>query len=265
MDTIGSEVAIGDEHFYIINSTSTKLTLLSKYNLLVGSNYYANSQTCNKAGYNMSGYYCVPEYDTFDNTTVGYGLQSENAKGFECSQYEISDAEGDTVATYTSDSKISKFNSFTEDEKNDIAFISCAYKSYYIHQYIVPFSDSNYWSASSVYPKWVYNDNATIKTYVDNYEKLIEDNYSISISKARLINESELTALGCNVTSYTCVTNDVLSNNYIWLFDTTYWTGFAYDTSKVYAVQSTGDIAKRDYNANGYYGRGVRPVLEILK
>ena len=39
LETVGSEVAIGDEHFYIISSDSTSVTMLTKYNLYVGGSY----------------------------------------------------------------------------------------------------------------------------------------------------------------------------------------------------------------------------------
>ena len=39
IDEVGSEVAIGDEHFYVISSTDSTVTMLSKYNLYVGGVY----------------------------------------------------------------------------------------------------------------------------------------------------------------------------------------------------------------------------------
>ena len=36
LETVGSEVALGDEHFYIISNTNGKVTMLAKYNLEVG-------------------------------------------------------------------------------------------------------------------------------------------------------------------------------------------------------------------------------------
>jgi len=38
-DTVGSEVVIGDEHFYVISSDDTTVTMLAKYNLYVGGEY----------------------------------------------------------------------------------------------------------------------------------------------------------------------------------------------------------------------------------
>ncbi len=41
-DTVGSEVAIGDEHFYVISSTEDTVTMLAKYNLHVGNSVDEN-------------------------------------------------------------------------------------------------------------------------------------------------------------------------------------------------------------------------------
>ena len=45
IDEVGSEVAIGDEHFYVISSTDSTVTMLSKYNLYVGGEYDGSSWT----------------------------------------------------------------------------------------------------------------------------------------------------------------------------------------------------------------------------
>jgi len=66
--TVGDEVAIDTEHFYVISSDSTNTVLLAKYNLLVGDVY-------NKNGSNW-------EFTkTLTTSDAGYGLQSETAKG----------------------------------------------------------------------------------------------------------------------------------------------------------------------------------------
>ena len=39
INTVGSEIAIGDEHFYVISSDETNVNMLSKYNLHVGNQY----------------------------------------------------------------------------------------------------------------------------------------------------------------------------------------------------------------------------------
>ena len=42
-DTVGSEAVIGDEHFYVISSDDTTVTMLAKYNLHVGNTYDAEN------------------------------------------------------------------------------------------------------------------------------------------------------------------------------------------------------------------------------
>ena len=42
LETIGSEVAIGDEHFNIVSSNESEIKLLTKYNLYVGGKYQSN-------------------------------------------------------------------------------------------------------------------------------------------------------------------------------------------------------------------------------
>ena len=61
--TVGDEVAIGTEHFYVVFSDDKETYLLSKYNLLVGENCVGND--------------CHP----IDESEEGYGIQNEKARG----------------------------------------------------------------------------------------------------------------------------------------------------------------------------------------
>ena len=67
--TVGDEVAIDTEHFYVISSDETNTVLLAKYNLLVGDVYNKNGSTWTKT-------------KTLTTSDTGYGLQSETAKGW---------------------------------------------------------------------------------------------------------------------------------------------------------------------------------------
>ena len=68
--TDGDELAIEDEHFYVVSSDSTNTVLLAKYNLLVGEVY-------EKVG-NSDG---MARIKTLSQSDAGYGLQSSIAKG----------------------------------------------------------------------------------------------------------------------------------------------------------------------------------------
>ncbi len=67
--TVGDEISIAGEHFYVVSSDQNDTVLLAKYNLLVGDVYEEIESTWTKT-------------KTMDaSNTEGYGLQSETAKG----------------------------------------------------------------------------------------------------------------------------------------------------------------------------------------
>ena len=65
--SVGDEIAVDTEHFYVVSSDKDKTVLLAKYNLLVGANYSADATTVTKS---------------FTQSDEGYGMQNENAKGY---------------------------------------------------------------------------------------------------------------------------------------------------------------------------------------
>ena len=68
--TVGDEISIAGEHFYVVSSDQNDTLLLAKYNLLVGDVYEKIESTWTKT-------------KTMDaSNTEGYGLQSEIAKGY---------------------------------------------------------------------------------------------------------------------------------------------------------------------------------------
>ena len=69
--TVGDEIAIDTEHFYVISSDETNTVLLAKYNLLVGDVFNSSD--------GGSTWTFTKALTTSD---VGYGLQSETAKGY---------------------------------------------------------------------------------------------------------------------------------------------------------------------------------------
>lgn len=67
-DTVGSEVAIGDEHFYVISSTDDTVTMLAKYNLYVGNECGTALNSCTSYGEEATGIQ--------DSTMLGWGSTS---------------------------------------------------------------------------------------------------------------------------------------------------------------------------------------------
>ena len=128
---------------------------------------------------------------------------------------------------------------------------------------VLPFSSTDYWYNNGLkseygtsYPAYVYDDNASIKTYVDNYAEYLEE-LGLTIEEARLIKQEELVGLGCDVGNRTCTTSQ-----YDWVYATSYWSGSAYDNSRVWVVYSDGNFGgSNSYNFATF--NGVRPVIVI--
>lgn len=198
---VGDELAVGEEHFYVVSNDGTNAVLMAKYNLEVGKRYTKES-----------GSWQLIEIDNAS------GLQNEKALGW--------------------------IGGATE---------------YYG---VVPFSSTNYWYSSGLkseygtsYPAYVYDDNASIKTYVDNYAEYLEE-LGLTIEEARLIKQEELVGLGCDASNWTCTTSQ-----YDWVYATTYWSGSADISNTVWSVISYGLFVDYDYD-NGN-SNGVRPVIVI--
>ena len=221
LDTVGSVVKIANEEFYVIGKEGTKVKMLAKWNLKVGcKNYFYNE--CE----NTYGTYCIEEYNSNE---AGYGLQSDI-----------------------------DFETLLYDRDN------CPY--YHYHG-TVPFSSTNYWINGSTlkseygssYPAYVYDSNASIKTYVEDYVSYLNQQ-GVTVT-GRLIQQEELAALGCNATTRYCDSNGTHGGTApSWVYQTSYWSGSAYNTQHLNTISNSSagfDISFHDHS----YGGGVRPVI----
>lgn len=103
---------------------------------------------------------------------------------------------------------------------------------------------------------YVYNNNAEIHVYVDDYkEYLISKGYNIP--EARLLKVSELISTGCDLDKKTCKTAPE------WTYSTTYWLGAQSNVNIIFTVNSMGGIGGSDRNKST--GEGVRPVVILKK
>lgn len=120
--TVGDEIALGTEHFYVISSDSEKTTLLAKYNLLIG--YDCDGST-------------MKACKMIDTLTEGYGLQNETALGFlpdtnkrkgviqfsssnywyDNDNHKLKDEYGSQIPAYVLDSNSNLYNYLLEYEK----------------------------------------------------------------------------------------------------------------------------------------------------
>ncbi|MBQ9314669.1 MAG: S-layer homology domain-containing protein [Clostridia bacterium] len=99
-------------------------------------------------------------------------------------------------------------------------------------------------------PAYVYDDNATIKTYVDDYVTYLKT-LGVNVT-GRLISRDELIELGCS-------DETKCENAPEWVYSTSYWTGTAVESEMLCVVYTNGEFNKNYFgNKNNF---GVRPVI----
>ena len=130
----------------------------------------------------------------------------------------------------------------------------------------VAFSSTNYWYDGSAlkseygssYPAYVYDNNASIKTYVDNYVTYLT-NQGVNVT-GRLISHEELVGLGCNASTYWCDSSGTHGGTAPeWVYQTSYWSGSADGSNYVWSVNSRGSFGRSNYDYDNLFG--VRPVI----
>ena len=129
---------------------------------------------------------------------------------------------------------------------------------------IVAFSDTNYWYNTETksidtkygtkYSAYVYDDNSSIKPYVDNYVSYLRK-LGGNVT-GRLISTDELSALKCSGSSCT--------NAPSWVYSTSYWTGSASNSTNIWNVHSNGYYGN-NYKYSDGHAWGVRPVIILEK
>ena len=119
----------------------------------------------------------------------------------------------------------------------------------------ISFSSTNYWSSTTTYPSFMYNNNSNLSQYVDEYAVYLRRILETPEIIASLISYDQMIALGCNSTNNSC------ANAPEWLHLVSYWTGSAYNTTNIWGMNSSGTFGNARYSENNIYG--VRPVVAI--
>ena len=235
INTVGSEVCISDQCFYVIDNDGEKVTMLAKYNLHVGNvaTSAASSTNYNSGDYKVSNLinvnnsaYVLPlapsigSTDTITPLESPTGIQNVDAKGM------------DAEFPYIGVEKFSTNNYW-----------------YIIQGSSMPKLNPNYGSS---FPAYVYDSNSLLYNYIENYKNYLTG-FDVNIFDARLIKSEEVINLGCNMSS--C--DDAPE----WLYSTSYWTGSLSGVMLFYVVKYNG-ILYPDESSHSY-DYGVRPVIEI--
>ena len=110
-DTVGSEVAIGDEHFYIISSNKDTVTMITKYNLYVGNMCTSNStSSCTSYGEEATGRQDSTMLGLLPDQTLRNGTIAFSAETYWCDNNELKTEYGTSFPAYVYDSNSTLYN-----------------------------------------------------------------------------------------------------------------------------------------------------------
>ena len=215
LDSIGSEVCIGEECFYIISSDSSTIKMLSKYNLNVG--------------YNATSADLVNGTVTTQAISNASGIQSSSALG---GPYDVRDNYTNTypwVGVTTFASRGYWYNSSSNTLNSG---------------YATDFTAGDYSFA------YVYNTSSKLYSYFSNYKNYLT-NLGVTINDVRAIKGSELTNLGCDKYYYNCLmAPDWVRSTSYWTGDVFDVSGY----HNLVAIVSPTFFGEVEYNSLGFFG-----------
>lgn len=301
---IGSEIACGTEHFYVIEDKEDSVRMLAKYNLDIG--YEFNKVTVSEERYNeikelclgssrcdlllnekeFSGYNYIMNYFINDDNTCTYMIykiiqydevkQSSKAIGAhgdkkgspEFPEYGI-------ISGFPVNGQIGNLN------REDI------YEDYYIDFSVEKINFYDNMKFESEFYLNDYIEQLKTKSFDVTDSDLISVNELNNIVYAITDNELPLKDWGENEWEkiddkeheheYYIVGNvkEYLPRGYEWLYSTTYWlktalpnyyydNSFRDDTPDIYFIDTLGNLCNA-YACEISVGAGIRPVVEISK
>ena len=241
--TVGDEVAIDTEHFYVISSDETNTVLLAKYNLLVGDVY-------NKNGSNW-------EFTkTLTTSDVGYGLQSETAKGY---YNGATDYTG--VVAFSGKGYWDNANCVSNGSGSTNCPGTSGLKSEYANSANAAGKTGTY---STPYP-YVYNSSMSSVApeygiYSNPYRAATDNGYTIAYYVEGYVNRLKSLGAPNNITGRLLTYEEANSLSSTIKGNWSYWFGSANIRSSVRNV-SGGSVSSDAFWNDSY--RGVRPVIVV--
>ena len=100
-------------------------------------------------------------------------------------------------------------------------------------------------------------EGSIVEGYVNNYKTILEEDYGVTPTEARLITKEELEGLGCSVDDRSC------SSAPSWVYTTSYWSGSDIYGNNLWFVDSSGFFSFYVYDVDD--NLGVRPVITISR
>ena len=234
--SLGDEIALCNkcsnksEDFYVLSDNGDSVTVLSKYNLLIGNIL--------KIDYDEGE---IVSNDVISSSTKDYGLQCPGALGF---------SDGGTEDTIIGGVPFTNVFDYPN------------YSQAYWSTDTVP-ENPPYWGSDYLrneyggprYPGYVYDNNSNLYKIIGNYRNYLSDTLGYNTSDGYPISYEQLEELGAE--------DDTITENVpSWISTTSYWTGTAVSGGSVKTVFRDGFITTFDYVSPII---GVRPVIEISK
>ena len=261
--TIGDELVIGTEHFYVVSSDIDKTVLLAKYNLLVGDIFSYNRDSAIRS-YNK----------TLSTNDLGYGMQSSTAIGWKQLKNEENETQYIGIVGFSGtnywDNQVCQYVNTIWNCAGSSAILS-EYsqngETYYSnpHNTNYPFIYRN--NLNTTPPNIVYedgygypqNNGYTIAYYIVPYVSKLIDLGAPTPIEGRLLSQEEAMELGCDVSNTTCKNSPATAPS--WIYSTSYWLGSAFNINGPWSILSHGRFGSGSYIRDD--SLGVRPVIEI--
>ena len=239
----GDKITCGTESFYVIETPSNGITkMLAEWNLNI-----SEPGDMPGVGVPYSYTYCESTVGYQDNHVRGF-LDIENDSSLTQYMYSLSIPEMN-ITDYSWPYGMVKFDRVT---KGNYGYWTTG-ENHDLNTSV--YTQNN----NGGYPAYVYNSNATLKTFVDNYVGYLNSVLSTNAT-GRLISYEELEALGCSGSNHTCSDSPATAPS--WVYQTSYWSGSAFDSLRdVWDVRSIGHFGSDSFREYGY--SGVRPVIDI--
>ena len=208
LDTVGSELCISDECFYVISSDDNSTTMIAKYNLYVGGSYDENTKTWTAYGEEATGKQDKNMLGYSKNRTVYRGVtpySSDDQKGTYYTTYSGSIVEG-YVNNYKNiiesefglsveEARLITYDELQNSETFACSSEGCSNKYPFIYS-TVYWTGSAYGDASNIYTMDAYEDYSFI--YISPYSNFT--NYGvrpvITIPKWTFSNKIKFTISG---------------------------------------------------------------------
>ena len=289
---IGSEIACGTEHFYIIDSDTENIKMLAKYNLYTGSIIDKKEELFTSSIASNLNSYCQNKYGTGykSGRTISNTASETQYFCYKTEQIEVDEIKQSEIALGAHGGNEGK-PEFPEigvvqqiavasyyDSEEDIPYFNYDFKEYdydiedykeYMPEYFVGYKD------------YLNSKNLDIKNIqlitIDEINNIVKKTATKSLPLDEWGTESWEAILyhygsqddGGMYYYKVGSLKDNIDNKYNWLWSTTYWTQTMYyhkdrGTGYIYFVDTLGNICA-DYDCPTNFGAGIRPVITISK